>query len=813
LSSDQFICIHGHFYQPPRENPWLEEVEVQESAAPYHDWNERITAECYAPNAFSRIMDPSWRIIGLINNYSKISFNFGPTLLYWLARHNPAVYESVLNADKESLKNFSGHGSAIAQVYNHMIMPLANRRDKETQVKWAIKDFEYRFERFPWGMWLPETAVDNETLEVLAENNIKFTVLSPHQAFRYRKIGDKKWILNSEKPIDPRNVYLCNLPSGKSTCLFFFDKQTASDIAFGSLLESGEAFAKRLAEAFKTDKDKALIETVASDGELYGHHHPHGDMTLAYCLYYIEENKLAKITNLSEFIDKQPPEFEVEIVENTSWSCIHGIERWRSNCGCKQDHKNNWNQEWRKPLREAMNWLRDQLAGAFEKAAAEYLIDPWNARNQYIKVILDRSKECIDEFLAEEAIKPLNDLEKRRVIKLLEMQRHALLIFTSCGWFFDEISGIETVQVMMYAARAMQIAKEVLGLDLEAQYEKILAGAPSNIVEFVNGEKVYGILVKPSIVDFAKIAAQNTIIALFSPDINAKMLTPQMPNCYFKVTQQDIERRDDGKFRLIINHTTVYSGITLDEQTLGCAAIWLGDHNVSCGAMPNMQPDNFEAMKTDLLGSFEKGQINEIIIALSKHFGANNYSLKDMFKDDQHCILDFIVEGGLKKARELFEIVYRDNSALMRFMRENRIPQPQPFRSAVEIILEMEIEEALTAEEVDLEQFQRLILNAKSFSINLNSELLAFEASEKITKEFKKLQKTPEDTQKIKSIAKLIAAAGQLPFSLNLWQSQNIAFELAETVFQSMKQREDETAKLWVSSFRQLCELIGLRLD
>ncbi|MGD6810000.1 MAG: DUF3536 domain-containing protein [Candidatus Bathyarchaeia archaeon] len=813
MNSNQFICIHGHFYQPPRENPWLEEVEVQESAAPFHDWNERITAECYAPNAFSRIMDPSWRIIGLINNYSKINFNFGPTLLYWLARHNPAVYESILNADKESMKNFSGHGSAIAQVYNHMIMPLANRRDKETQVKWAITDFESRFKRFPWGMWLPETAVDIETLEVLAENDIKFTILSPHQAARYRKIGDKKWIQTSEKQIDPKKVYRCNLPSGKSICLFFFDKQTASDIAFGNLLNNGEAFAKRLADSFKTENTKHLIESVASDGELYGHHHPHGDMTLAYCLYYIEANELAKITNYSEFLESNPPEFEAEIIENTSWSCIHGVERWRNDCGCKHDSKRNWSQAWRKPLREAMDWLRDQLASEFEKAAAEYLKDPWNARNNYIKVILDRSKENIDEFLSFEERKPLNDYEKRRVIKLLEMQRHALLIFTSCGWFFDEISGIETVQVMTYAARTMQLAKELLGVDLENQYVKMLAQAPSNIVEFLNGEKIYNTFVKPSIVDFAKISAQSTIITLFSPDINAKMLTPQMPNCYFKVTQQDIERRDDGKFRLTTNHTTVYSGITLDEQTITCAAIWLGDHNVSCGAMPNMQQDNFEAMKTELLESFEKGQINEIIISLAKYFGENNYSLKDMFKDDQHSILEFIVEGGLKKARELYEIIYRDNSALMRFMKENRIPQPQPFRSAVEIILEMDIEEALTAENVDLEHLKRLILNARSFSVNLNSELLSFEASEKITCEFEKLQSNPEDTQKIKNIANLIVIISQLPFSLNLWKSQNIAFKLADNMFQLMKQRQDEAAQSWVSSFRQLCELIGIRLD
>ena len=280
LLAERFICIHGHFYQPPRENPWLEEVEFQESAQPYHDWNERVTAECYAPNVVSRVMDSDWRIIGLINNYTRISFNFGPTLLYWLDKHKPKVYESILNADKESMNNFSGHGSAIAQVYNHMIMPLANRRDKETQVKWAIKDFEVRFGRFPEGMWLPETAVDTESLEVLAENGIKFTILSPHQASKMRKLGEEEWVDVSVSKIDPRRSYKCNLPSGKSISLFFFDRRTASDIAFGNLLENGEAFAKRLIESLNGDKDEVFIESVASDGELYGHHHPHGDMTL-----------------------------------------------------------------------------------------------------------------------------------------------------------------------------------------------------------------------------------------------------------------------------------------------------------------------------------------------------------------------------------------------------------------------------------------------------------------------------------------------------------------------------------------------------
>lgn len=813
MTENKFICIHGHFYQPPRENPWLEEVEFQESAQPYHDWNERVTAECYAPNAVSRIMDPSWRIIGLINNYSKISFNFGPTLLYWLARHNPAVYESILNADKESMKNFSGHGTAIAQVYNHMIMPLANRRDKETQVKWAIKDFQNRFNRFPVGMWLPETAVDLETLEVLVENKIRFTILSPHQAARFRKIGDKSWIEVPESKIDPRKAYLCNLPSGNRISLFFFDKRTASDIAFGNLLEHGEAFAKRLIEALNGENNEDLLESVASDGELYGHHHPHGDMTLAYCLYYIQENNAAKITNFAHFLEDFPPEFEVEINEDTSWSCTHGIERWRSDCGCNTGMKPGWNQAWRGPLRSAMNWLRDALSAKYEETIKQYIKDPWTARNNYIDVILDRSPENIEEFLNLEAKRPLTQEEKRTVIKLLEMQRHAMLIFTSCGWFFDEISGIETVQVIMYAARAMQLAQEVLGLKLEDEFVRILATAPSNIPEFQNGARIYNTFVKPSIVDFAKISAQNTIIALFAQNLNSKKMTPQMPNCYFRVTQKDIEKRDDGKFRLLLSHSTVFSSLTLDEQTFACAAIWLGDHNVSCGAMRDMPDEAFNAMKNDLLASFEKGQINEIIVILSKNFGKNTYSLKDMFKDDQRYILDFILQNNLKKARELYNIIFRENSAMLRFMKENRLPPFQPFRAAAEIVLEHEIEQALAEENVDLEHLKNLIVNSKNYSIVLNSELLAYQASGRITVEFLKLSNAPQDIGKIKSITELIESVKQLPINLNLWQSQNIVFQIAENYYGQLKAQKDEASRNWVKSFRQLCELIGIRLD
>jgi len=809
--SERYICIHGHFYQPPRENPWLEEVEFQDSAQPYHDWNERITAECYAPNAVSRVMDSEWRIIGLINNYSRISFNFGPTLLYWLAKHKPSVYQSILDADKESRTNFGGHGSAIAQIYNHMIMPLANRRDKETQVKWAICDFEIRFGRFPEGMWLSETAVDIESLEVLAENSIKFTILSSHQALKIRKIGEENWVDVSDGKIDPRYSYLCALPSGKTIVLFFFDRRTAADISFGHLLENGEAFANRLIGALNAKDGEVLIESVASDGELYGHHHPHGDMTLAYCLYYLVSNETAKLTNYGEFLEKYPPIHEVQIAQNTSWSCSHGIERWRADCGDNMGRA-GWRQAWRKPLREAMDWLRDTLISPFEQAVAQYLSDPWISRNDYITVVLDRSRENIETFLSNHSKQPLNEPEKRRVIKLLEMQRHTMLMYTSCGWFFDEISGIETVQVMMYAARVMQLAKELFGLDLESKYLKILEVAPSNIPEFGNGAKIYDIFVKPAIVDFAKISAQNTMHELFADNITHPSTLSQISNNCFSIKMENIEKRDDGNFRLSLNRSTIFSSITLDEQNFSCAALWLGGHNVTCGTQTNMPKTQFLALSAKLIDTFEKGQINELLLDISKYFG-QTYSLNDLFKDDQHYILDYIVAEGLKKAQELNAIIYQDNSAILRFMKENRILPPKPLQSAAEVVINLEIKQLLCSQTlVDLEKLQKLINDSKYLTLTLDSQLLGFQASQKITQEFTKLAQTPQNLKTINNLTTLIRLIHELSLPLDLWQSQNILFKIAQNQYQTLKTKADPTSQAWVKAFVTLCELIGIRL-
>ena len=393
----RYVCVHGHFYQPPRENPSLEAIELQDSAYPYHDWNERITAECYAPNATSRVLDNEQRILQLVNNYGLMSFNFGPTLLSWLEAKAPRVYEALREADRLSAQKFGGHGSAVAQVYNHMILPLANRRDKATQVKWGIADFEHRFKRKPEGMWLAETAVDTETLEVLAENGILYTILAPRQARRVRRKGGRSWKDVTGDRIDPSRAYQVNLPSKKSISVFFYDGPISQGVAFEGLLNDGRRFADRLMSGFSDARDWPQLSHIATDGESYGHHHRFGEMALTYALQHIDTGEQAELTNYGQFLERYPPDHFVEIVENSSWSCIHGVERWRSNCGCNSGGHGDWSQEWRGPLRAALDWLRDALNPIFEERGKMLLKDPWAARDAYIRVILNRSDANVED--------------------------------------------------------------------------------------------------------------------------------------------------------------------------------------------------------------------------------------------------------------------------------------------------------------------------------------------------------------------------------------------------------------------------------
>ena len=487
------LIIHGHFYQPPRENPWTGEVEREASAAPYHDWNERIHAECYAPNAAARVG------ADVVNNYAHISFNFGPTLLSWLEKHHPATYELIIQADKESARRRSGHGNAIAQAYGHAILPLCNEHDRVTQVVWGIADFRHRFEREPEAMWLPETAVNNATLDVLIEQGLRYVILAPSQAARFRAIGSADWHDVADNSIDSDRAYSYFHRDGsrRSIAIFFYHGPLARAIAFEKALTSSE----RLVGMIKSAAAAKAMINVATDGETYGHHFKFGDLCLAHVLEVEAPREDFWITNYGEFLDRYPPQHEILIQsgphdEGTSWSCGHGVGRWLRNCGCHTGGESGWNQEWRGPLRMALNYLRDRASEGFEELGSKLFKEPWVARNAYIDVLLKRSSPA--DFLAQHASHTLSPADEVRAFTLLEMQRNALSMFTSCGWFFYDVSGIETIQVLKYAARVIELCDQ-LGLPSHRKaFLTMLAEARSNVAEKGTGADIYVLHAEPS---------------------------------------------------------------------------------------------------------------------------------------------------------------------------------------------------------------------------------------------------------------------------------------------------------------------------
>ncbi|OGP99166.1 MAG: glycoside hydrolase [Deltaproteobacteria bacterium RBG_19FT_COMBO_46_12] len=809
--TERYICIHGHFYQPPRENPWLEDVEIQDSAYPYHDWNERINAECYARNTASRILDPEKKVVDLINNYSRMSFNFGPTLLSWMERNKPKTYQAILEADQLSMERFSGHGSAMAQAYNHMIMPLANRRDKVTQIRWGIRDFEKRFGRFPEGMWLPETAVDMETLEIMAEFGIKFTLLAPRQAKRVRRIKKgSKWHDVSEGKIDPTMAYLCLLPSNKTINLFFYDGPISQDIAFGGLLENGEHFAHRLLSAFHDAREWPQLVHIATDGESYGHHHRFGEMALAFCLHFIESQSLAKITNYGEYLEKHPPTRWVEIFDHSSWSCIHGGERWKENCGCHSGMHPGWNQEWRRPLREAMDWLRDQLVPLYEGKGKEHLKNPWEAREDYIEVILNRSAEQVEKFFEKNALRELSREEKKEVLKLLEIQKNAMLMYTSCGWFFDEISGIETTQVMRYAARAIQLGEEVLGAFLEKEYLQALEKAPSNIPEFENGAKIYEMFMKPTALDLLRVGAHYAISSLFEE-------YPESIRIYCFVAESEVyERMEAGKFRLAIGKTRILSEITWDEEMISFAVLHLGDHSLNGGVRRFMGEEAFSSMYGEVKGAFNKGEIPDVIRLMDKHFGMNNYSLWHLFKDEQKKVLDQVLRSTLEGVEISFRKMYEKNYPIMSFLQSLQMPLPKPLMVAAEYIVNMDLKRAFEGEDLDTGKLEGLINEAKKWSLEIDKRTIGFVASKWMDAFMEKVKQHPEEIPSYEKVGKVLGLLSSLSAEPDLWKTQNIYFSIGKQHYGPMKQKVeagDDLARRWVEVFGQLGSRLHVKVS
>ncbi len=806
---ERYICIHGHFYQPPRENPWLEAIELQDSAYPYHDWNERITAECYAPNAASRILDIEGRIVRIVNNYSSISYNVGPTLLAWLEQKAPDTYRSIIDADSQSQQRFGGHGSALAQPYNHMIMPLATAADRNTQVAWGLYDFKQRFGRDPEGMWLPETAVDLATLEVLADHRIGFTVLAPHQAARVRPLGGDSWRDVTELQLDTTRPYLQRLPSGRSIALFFYDTTVSRAVAFEGLLKNGEIFAQRLLSIFGNQAGPQL-GNIATDGETYGHHHRHGDMALAYALYHIESQGLAKLTNYGQYLELFPPEFEVEIHENTSWSCAHGTGRWQSDCGCSTGGRAGSSQKWRTPLREGLDWLRDQINQPFETRASQLLHDPWAARDDYIQAILDRSEGSVDDFLKRHGRTELTAEPQVQALKLLELQRHAMLMYTSCGWFFHDLAGIETVQVVRYAGRALQLAKEALDCDLEAGFLARISEARSNDLHEGSGRDIYERYVRPSSVDLEKVAAHQAVSSLYQQQ------EPQEQVYSYRVMSDRREKLISGDAQMVLGRAHVFSTVTRERATTTYALLYFGDHHVHGGYRTSGPVDAYETLVTDLRAPFLDRDFPTVIRRLDRHFQQNTFSFKSLFSDTQRKILDKILESTLNEAEAAYRELYRHHAPLMRFMSDLRLPLPEAFKTTAEYVLNTDLRRTLAREPVDMERVRDLIEEVQSAKVELDAKGVSYALERSMERVARQLAAAPEDHTLLVTLEALATTARGLSFDVDVWQVQNIYFDLMKQTyprFRVLAAVGDAHASEWVSSFARLGDQLAVSVD
>jgi alpha-amylase/alpha-mannosidase (GH57 family) len=802
---ERYLCIHGHFYQPPRENPWLEAIEIQDSAHPYHDWNEKIAAECYAPNSASRVLDGEGRIVNIVNNYARMSFNFGPTLLAWTARNAPHVYEAVLEADRQSIEWRSGHGNAIAQAYNHMIMPLANRRDKLTQVAWGMRDFASRFGRSPEGMWLPETAVDMETLGILAESGIRFTLLSPRQAQGVRRLGTGRWKDVRGGRIDPSRPYLCRLPAGRTIAIFFYDGPVSHAVAFEQLLNRGEDFVNRLLSGFSGERSWPQLLHIATDGETYGHHHRFGDMALAYALNSVESRGAAALTNYGEYLERFPPTHEVQIIENSSWSCVHGVERWRGNCGCNSGGNPGWNQEWRAPLRSALDWLRDELALRYEQEMKTYVDDPWQTRDDYITVVLDRSGPSVGDFLSRCRAHIAVPAVRTRVLKLLEMQRHAMLMYTSCGWFFDDISGLETVQVLQYAGRAIQLCDDLCASALETAFLEKLASAVSNLPAEGNGAKIYERHVRPSVVDAGKVGMHYAISSLFHE-------YPEQTNifCYDVVTE-DYETREAGTVRSAAGRVCVTSTITEEQETVSFCVLHFGGHALNGGVRTYLGDAAYGEMKREIGDAFERGAFADIIRMMDRHFGMHNYSLLHLFKDEQRRIVSLLIGKTMEEFANTYRTLYAQNRYLMGFLQEMEMPIPKAFLAAAELSLNSDLQAALEEEDPSRETLGDILDNIAKWRVPISSVDLEFVMRRRIEQMLENLGHDPFDLAVLSKTRDVIHLVGSLPISLNLWLVQNIYFTMAQSVQRGLLPAERlkaEDVERWTALFNEVGDLL-----
>jgi alpha-amylase/alpha-mannosidase (GH57 family) len=769
------VCLHGHFYQPPRENPWIEEVEVQDSAAPFHDWNERIAAECYWPNGAARLKNAEGRIVDIVNNYDHLSFNFGPTLLAWLERHSPEAYRQILEADARSVIQ-RGHGNAIAQAYNHVILPLCNDRDLRTQIRWGIADFRHRFRRDPEGMWLPETAADLRTLQALADEGLRFTVLSPYQCARVRAPGGE-WSDARGGQFDPTRPYRVKLDgAGGWFSVFFYDGPIARAVAFGEALQSGDDLLRRLEAGFSAARGHDEALTIAVDGETFGHHKKGGDEVLAAAIRKLSQRKDVQLVNLAHALEMFPPTCEAEIHDGASWSCAHGLERWRNDCGCTAGSVPGWRQHWRAPLRAALDRLRDRLAELFEQQASPLLREPWRVRDQFIEVVLDPERRKAAAFVAGQAQSELDAAARVRALRLLEMQRQSMLMYTSCGWFFPEVSGLETVQILKYAARALQLAREASGAELEADFKQALEAAPSNLPEYGNARRVYEKFVQPSVASLETVAAHSAIAGLVEG-------YPRRERIFCHQVRTSFRRCENaGTATLALARVEVHSLITQEKVDLVTCVLHFSGADFRCG-IRRYDADRFAPTMENLFDAFARMSLAQVVREIDREFPGRDYSLRDLFLDERREVAGRLLRETMTRYQNDYLQIYQSNRRLIEFLREIDSPVPRPLQVAADVAVTheaLQIARDLASDPMAAEgELLTLAQLAARLGARIDPEAVRVPLQGQMRRFFE--EALAGGREAALRMAELAALARRLGVHLDLWPLQNAIWEAVRT--------------------------------
>jgi len=717
-----------------------------------------------------------------------------------LEKEAPKTYEAILEADAVSQQARSGHGNAIAQAYNHMIMPLASSRDKVTQVIWGIEDFRTRFHRDPEGMWLPETAVDSETLEIMVQNGIRFTILAPRQARRFRSSPQSPWVSLNPGTIDPARPYLCHLSHGRSIVLFFYDGPISQSVAFERILDSGEAFGNRLLAGFSLQRSWPQIVNIATDGESYGHHHRFGEMALAFAIEKFQENPTVTMTNYAEYLEKHPPTAEAEFIENSSWSCAHGIGRWSRDCGCSVSQRTDWNQKWRVALRAGMDLIRDRVDKIFSERAFSLLADPWGARDAYIKVIL-KDHTNIHWFLRVYGAKPLTDAESVQVLDLLEMQRNRMLMYTSCGWFFDDISGLEAIQVMTYAARAIQLAlphDPKLLDDFEAQ----LASAVSNVKPQLHGDEIFRQRVVPQIADLARVAAHVAIDAGFRDVAIEKRLY-----CY-DIKVIDFARERSGQRILLFGHINVTSCITTETKEFMLALLYLGEVDLRCSVADVPDVAQYESIKRDLLETFYRHSSTQLIRKLDQYFPGQYFSMKDLFAEQRIQIIEATTKAMYEEQAALFEAFYRKSRHLARVIVNHQARLPDTFLAAARFVLNRTLlgELEKIANGFFPDGLESILEETRFWKIDLDISAAEKMIRGRVLSLVRQLEKNPRDEQTAAEIIKFLDLGRNLDITLQLGEAQIVFLQIA-------RQIEADPAHKLPETFIDLADRLAVKLN